>query len=125
MSSAQSATKNSLRAISIPKSCKEVNSASLQNPSDPDASYDSHKGQGYQIQVMETYCARRSSGEEKTLNLITHVQLEKPASMTPMPLFPPLGCYFARLVHPNNFWPISLYGSDDNNRRHMPSQQYF
>jgi hypothetical protein len=34
---------------------KEIESNSLQNPSDPDATYDAHKGQGYQVQVMETY----------------------------------------------------------------------
>ncbi len=37
------------------KNPKEISSDSLQNPSDPDATYSSHKGQGYQIQVMETY----------------------------------------------------------------------
>ena len=30
---------------------KKVPSDSLQNPSDPDAGYDGHKGQGYQVQV--------------------------------------------------------------------------
>lgn len=33
---------------------KEVASDSLQNPSDPDAGYDAHKGKGYQAQIMET-----------------------------------------------------------------------
>ena len=37
------------------KKPKEVPSDSLQNPSDPDATYDGYKGQGYQIQMMETY----------------------------------------------------------------------
>jgi len=37
------------------KPAKEVPSDSLQNPSDPEATYDGHKGQGYQVQVMETY----------------------------------------------------------------------
>jgi hypothetical protein len=37
------------------KPAKEVPSDSLQNPSDPDAAYDGHKGQGYQVQIMETY----------------------------------------------------------------------
>jgi hypothetical protein len=38
------------------KNPKQILSSSLQNPSDPDAGYDAHKGQGYQVQVMETYC---------------------------------------------------------------------
>ena len=41
------------------KDPKEISSSSLQNPSDPDAGYDAHKGQGYQVQVMETYCDSR------------------------------------------------------------------
>ncbi|MBW1703421.1 MAG: transposase, partial [Deltaproteobacteria bacterium] len=35
------------------KKPKEIPSDSLQNPSDPDATYSGHKGQGYQVQVME------------------------------------------------------------------------
>jgi len=37
------------------KKPKDISSDSLQNPSDPDATYDGHKGQGHQIQIMETY----------------------------------------------------------------------
>ena len=42
------------KAVTL-KNPKDISSNSLQNPSDPDASYDSHKGQGYQVQIMETY----------------------------------------------------------------------
>src|SRR4030067_114688 len=43
----------------------EVASDSLQNPSDPDATYCGHKGQGYQAQVMETYIpAARAHGQK-------------------------------------------------------------
>jgi hypothetical protein len=59
------------------KPAKEVASDSLQNPSDPDATYDGHKGQGYQVQVMETYCnTENREVREKTVNLITHIELE-------------------------------------------------
>ncbi|MBM4314488.1 MAG: transposase, partial [Deltaproteobacteria bacterium] len=59
------------------KSPKEVSSASLQNPSDPDAGYSGHKGQGYHAQVMETYCdSENEQIKERTLNLITHVEVE-------------------------------------------------
>ena len=54
---------------------KEIPSDSLQNPSDPDASYSGHKGQGYQVQVMETY-SREEEYEKKALNLITYVHAE-------------------------------------------------
>lgn len=39
------------KVIVIP--AREVAADSLQNPSDVDATYDGHKGQGYQVQVME------------------------------------------------------------------------
>ena len=32
----------------------EISSDSLQNPSDPDATYDGHKGEGYQLQITES-----------------------------------------------------------------------
>ena len=54
---------------------KEIPSDSLQNPSDPDATYSGHKGQGYQVQVMETSC-KDEERKEKSLNLITHVHVE-------------------------------------------------
>ena len=34
---------------------KEIGGGSLQNPSDPDATYNAHKGQGYRVQIMETF----------------------------------------------------------------------
>jgi len=53
------------------KASKDVSSASLQNPSDPDAGYCGHKGKGYQMQVMETY-----SEDKSQPNLITQVKVE-------------------------------------------------
>jgi len=44
-------------------------------PSGPDATYSGHKGQGYQVQIMETYC-KQEEAREGTLNLITHVQVD-------------------------------------------------
>ena len=41
------------------KKPKDIPSDSLQNPSDPDATYSSHKGQGYQVQIMETYTEKQ------------------------------------------------------------------
>ena len=60
------------------RSSKEVSSDSVQNPSDPDAGYDGHKGQGYQTQIMETYTTEedRENSEEAKLNLITYVETE-------------------------------------------------
>ena len=38
----------------LPRPSDEISSDSLQNPSDPDATYDGHKGEGYQVQITET-----------------------------------------------------------------------
>ena len=68
------------------KAPKEIVSDSLQNPSDPDATYSGHKGQGYQVQIMETYCTDKDKKEE-SLNLITHVEVSLPIKVMPMRLF--------------------------------------
>jgi hypothetical protein len=61
----------------------EVASDSLQNPSDPYATYCGHKGQGYQAQVMETYIPAAGADGEKEpgLSLITHVAKEPGLSL--------------------------------------------
>lgn len=97
---------------------KEVPSDSLQNPSDPDAGYSGHKGQGYQAQVMETYC---DSDDEflraKTLNLITHVEVESACIGDVHALIPALDSTRERELAPVELLADSLYGSDDNCER--------
>ncbi|MBN2251084.1 MAG: transposase, partial [Candidatus Altiarchaeota archaeon] len=97
------------------KSPKEVSSDSLQNPSDPEAGYDAHKGQGYQVQVMETYCdSPHETVREKTLNLITHVEVE-PAHVSDVhALIPALASTDERGFVPEEVLADSLYGSDEN-----------
>src|SRR4030042_1422888 len=56
------------------KTPKEVSPDSLQNPSDPDAGYDSYKGQGYQAQIMETY--QTENQDKKKPDRITAVNVE-------------------------------------------------
>lgn len=58
------------------KAAKEVPADSVQNPSDPDAGYDGHKGQGYQTQIMETYSKQDDKNDEPKLNLLTYVKTE-------------------------------------------------
>lgn len=58
------------------KPSKEIRSDSVQNPSDPDAGYDGHKGQGYQTQIMETYTKAKEKSENPNLDLITYVKTE-------------------------------------------------
>ncbi len=52
------------------KDSSEIASTSLQNPSDPDASYSGHKGQGYQVQIAET------THEDNPVEIITYIDVE-------------------------------------------------
>jgi len=94
---------------------KEIPSDSLQNPSDPDATYSGHKGQGYQVQVMETYVATdEPKTRETTLNLITHVQVEPAHQSDAYALLPAVESTQQRDLAPTEILADSLYGSDDN-----------
>ena len=100
------------------KSPKEVSSASLQNPSDPDAGYSGHKGQGYHAQVMETYCDSEDEQiRERTLNLITHVEVEPAHVSDTHALIPALESAKERGIAPEEVLADSLYGSDQNGEK--------
>jgi hypothetical protein len=90
---------------------KQIPSDSLQNPSDPDATYSGHKGQGYQVQIMETY-----SKEEKGLNLITHVEVEPAHKSDAHALIPAIESVQERNLAPQELLADSLYGSDENSQ---------
>lgn len=97
------------------KKPKEIPSDSLQNPSDPDATYSGHKGQGYQVQVMETYTETDDKDiKSGTLNLITHVEVEKACQSDAQALIPALESAKIRDLCPEQVTADSLYGSDDN-----------
>lgn len=97
------------------KPAREVSSDSLQNPTDPDATYDGHKGQGYQVQVMETYLDTKDQEiREKTLNLITHVDLETACKSDCHALIPAIESTSARGLGPDEVLADSLYGHDEN-----------
>ena len=94
---------------------KEIPSDSLQNPSDPDAGYSGHKGQGYQVQILETYSPE---AEEEVsapkLKLITHVQVEPAHQSDAHALIPALEGAAERNLAPQEVLADSIYGSDEN-----------
>ncbi|MCH7733372.1 MAG: transposase [Candidatus Marinimicrobia bacterium] len=106
------------RVIVIP--AKEVASDSLQNPSDVDATYDGHKGQGYQVQVMETYHPDESennndsNNENDVLDLITYVAVEPAHSHDSQAVVPALADVSERDKRPEVLLADTLYGSDEN-----------
>jgi len=97
------------------KLSKKVRSDSLQNPSDPDATYDGHKGQGYQVQVMETYLEGEKQ-DASPLNLITHVEVEQAHESDAHALIPAVSSVIERDLAPKRLLADSLYGSDENHQ---------
>ena len=95
------------------KQTKEIPSNSLQNPSDPQASYSGHKGQGYQVQVMETFCDDEAE-KEHSLNLITYVEAEPAHESDANAIAPAIEATEHQGIKPNELTADSLYGSDDN-----------
>jgi hypothetical protein len=100
-----------VQRVSI-KPNKEVPSDSLQNPSDPEAGYDGHKGQGYQMQVLETYSEER--GENKPLSLITEVIVEPAHKNDTDALIPLIEATQKRGLGPEKVLADAAYGSDEN-----------
>jgi hypothetical protein len=97
------------------KKPKDVACDSLQNPSDPDATYSGHKGQGYQLQIMETYTdSEEKEVKSKTLNLITHVEVEKACESDAQALIPAVESTKNRRLGPDELEADALYGSDEN-----------
>lgn len=99
------------------KQPKEIACDSLQNPSDPDATYSGHKGQGYQVQIMETFTRCEDEDEKaQTLNLITHVAVEKACEHDSNALMPAIEDSQKRDLGPKTVLADTLYGSDDNHQ---------
>lgn len=93
------------------KKASGITSDSLQNPSDPDATYDGHKGQGYQVQVMETYLNKKDPSKP---DLITYVAVEPAHIHDSKALIPALKSTAERDIQPKEVLADSLYGSDEN-----------
>lgn len=97
------------------KTPKEIPSDSLQNPSDPDATYSGHKGQGYSVQIMETYNASDDpEGQDKSINLITHVEVTPSHKSDAGALLPAIESTRKKGLGPKEVLADSLYGSDEN-----------
>lgn len=94
------------------KPSKAVSPDSLQNPSDPDAGYDAHKGQGYQAQIMETY--QTGERDSKIPTLITYVTVEPAHKHDSPALLPALDATGERGCSPERLVCDTHYGSDEN-----------
>lgn len=97
--------------LPVAKPNKDVPSDSLQNPSDPDAGYSGHKGQGFQVQIMETYAPDSSAD---SFSLITHTDVEPADRSDAGALLAAIETAKAHDMAPDELLADSLYGGDDN-----------
>jgi hypothetical protein len=98
------------------KKASEVAGDSLQNPSDPEATYDKHKGQGYQVQIMETY-QEEENGEKKKPDLITFVDAEPAHRSDTEAVGRAMESTRERGCQPEEILADGSYGSDANVER--------
>ena len=99
------------------KAPKEIPSDSLQNPSDPDTTYSGHKGQGFQVQLMETYSKDENpKRRKKDLNLITYVEVEPAHESDANAIIPAIESTKQSDLAPKELLADSLYDSDDNHQ---------
>lgn len=89
---------------------------SMQNPSDPDATYSRVKGAGYSVQIMETHDtpAEEEREEAEVLDLVTHVSVRPCHEHDSSALVPALEETAGRGYAPGELVADAAYGSDDN-----------
>lgn len=80
----------------------------MQNPSDPDATYDGHKGPGYQTQIAET------CGQDNEAQLITAVQVEPAHESDQNAVEPMLDQLQQQGRKPEVLYADTSYGRDEN-----------
>jgi hypothetical protein len=98
----------------------EIPCDNVLNPADPDASYNEHKGDGYLVQVMETYTIHEDEALEDHRPgpaLITHVAIGKLNTHDGAALMPALDDTEARGIKPEVVLADTHYGSNENLRR--------
>ena len=80
----------------------------IQNPSDPDATYDGHKGVGYQVQIAET------SNPENAVQLVTSILPQTAVESDANALIPVLSDLEKKGILPESMLADTLYGGDEN-----------
>ncbi len=82
----------------------------IQNPSDPDATYDGHKGVGYQVQICE------SADSENEVQLITAIQVQSAVESDANAVDLILDKLELADQLPEELLADTLYGSDENHQ---------
>ena len=90
------------------KAAKEVSSASLQSPHDPDVTYNAHKGKGYEVQIAET------CHEDNAVEVITHVAVTDACANDEHATIPTLLVLMDRGQQPDEMVADAAFGSGEN-----------
>ena len=98
------------------KVAAEIPCDSLQHPADPDSSYNVYRGQGYAVQILETYAeddeaAGATPTDRSQPDLITHVAVHKMTHHDSQALAPALADVGSRQWCPARLLGDSHYGS--------------
>ena len=80
----------------------------IQNPSDPDATYDGHKGVGYQVQICE------SADSENEVQIVTSILAQTAVESDAKALDLMLEKLAEKDLLPDILYADTLYGSDEN-----------
>jgi hypothetical protein len=104
----------------------------LQNPSDPGSTYNAHKGQGYTVQIMETYTPQppaahqpqEAAGDGQSPaqqplkpDLVTHVAIGKMTEYDGAAVMPALEDTASRGIAPKQMLGDTHYGLEDNRQQ--------
>ncbi|MCK6593131.1 MAG: transposase, partial [Polyangiaceae bacterium] len=92
----------------VVKEPKDISSASLQTPHDPDATYSGHKGKGYEVQIAETCHA------ENEVEILTHVDVTPSFESDASATIPVLNDLAERGLQPQELVADTTYGSAEN-----------
>jgi len=97
-----------------PRPGKEVDSGSLQNPSDADATYSGHKGQGYTAVFSETFSPDdEEDGDVPQVQLITAIELIPANEHESSAVEPLLESLELRGLTPDEWLGDTHFGSDE------------
>jgi hypothetical protein len=92
----------------VVKEAKTLSASSLQTPHDPDVTYSGHKGQGYEVLIMET------CNPTNEVQLITHVSLKRSCESDSERVIPAITALEERGLTPESVLADTAFGSTEN-----------
>jgi hypothetical protein len=97
------------------KEPKDVPCDNVRNPSDPDSSYNAYHGQGYLVQVVETYCPSEEPSSKP--DFITHIDVHKMTIGDSKAVEPAVQDTAERGNRPQLLLGDTRYGSENSHRK--------